>query len=218
MTALYRYQFSVLLHSQRYLPPVVAFLALLAVLTSSSTGAILPTYAIVGGLLFACVAWLTIALINTEDPVSRTIAVVNAGDSRRVLGAAVLVALTGSVVLAAIGLSYPIVTGHHTVSGTELLVGVEAQLVCVVVGMGVGLVASRLVIPRTGYSLVVALGLVLALLLVRWISPINPLLTLLNGSRHPADMLLPATGLALIGVVMLLAAAAGTQYVAVRRD
>ncbi len=218
MIALFRYTLSVLLHSQRYLPPTLAFLALLAILTSSDSGPILPVYAVCAGLVFVCSTWLTVSLVNTEEPVSRAIVVVNSRDSRKVLAAAVLVALAASLFLTVIGLYYPLVSGKHTVTGSDLLLGAEAQLTCAFVGIGMGLLTSRLVIGRPGYSLVAALALVLALLLVKWIPPVHPLLSLLGGGRKAADLMAPVSGLAAVGVLVLLASAAGTQYVAVRRD
>lgn len=218
MIALFRYTFSVLLHSQRYLPPTLLFLALMAILTSSDTGPILPLYAVSAGLVFVCSTWLTVSLINTEEPVSRAIVVVNSRDSRKVLAASVLVALAGSLFLTVIGLYYPLVSGKHTVTGLDLFLGAEAQLTCAFVGIGVGLLTSRLVIGRPGYSLVVALALVMALLLVKWIPPVHPLLSLLDGNRQPAGLLAPVAGFAVVGILVLLASAAGTQYVALRRD
>jgi hypothetical protein len=216
--ALFRYTFSILLHSQRYLPPTLVFLALLAILTSSDSGPILPVYAVSAGLVFVCSTWLTVTLINIEEPVSRAIVVVNARTSRKVLAAAVLVALAASLFLTVIGLYYPLVSGKHTLSATDLLIGTEAQLTCAFVGIAVGLLTSRLVIGRPGYSLVVALGLVLTLLLVKWIPPVHPLLSLLDGNRRAGDLLGPVTAFGAVGILVLLAGAAGTQYVSVRRD
>ncbi|MEH0582219.1 hypothetical protein QBA54_49115 [Streptomyces sp. B21-108] len=54
MIALVRYMFSVLLLSQRYLAPLLLFLGLVAVLTSSDTGPLTATYASVAGAMLLC--------------------------------------------------------------------------------------------------------------------------------------------------------------------
>lgn len=92
MSALFRYTLSTMLHSQRYLPPVVLFVAALAVGTTNGSGRLAPAYALASGALFLCSTWLTVVLINIEDPVHRAITTVHAGRSRNVLLAAISVA------------------------------------------------------------------------------------------------------------------------------
>lgn len=218
MIALIRYALATLLHSQRYLPPTLLFVAGLAVFGGSDNGPLVPVYAICAGALFVCGTWLTVALVNVEDPVLRSVTVVNAGRSGRVLAATVCGALAGCLVLAVVGLGYPLVTGQHPVTPVALLLGVEAQLTAACTGVAVGLLCSRLVIGRPGYSLVVALALVLVLLLARGVPPVNTLVRLLSEERAPEAMVAPATGYLAVAVALLLASAALTQFVAVRRD
>jgi hypothetical protein len=55
----------------------------------------------------------------------------------------------------------------------------------------VGLFCSRQVLPRPGYSLLLAAVAVLALLLVRWIPPVNALIRLLAGGDPASAMVGP---------------------------
>jgi hypothetical protein len=216
--ALFRYFLSTFAHSQRYLAPVLLYIALIAVLTGSDSGPLVPVYATCSVAMFVCSAWLTVALLNTEDPVGRGILVVAAGASRAVLGAAVWLAFVAVVVMAGVGLGYPLMSGSHASDGADLVVGIVALLTCGVMGMAVGLACSRTVIGRPGFSLVAATIMVGLWLLVPWLPPIHPLLRLLESGEPARQLLLRAIGWAAIGVAFLAASAAGTQYVTVRRS
>ncbi|MGH3803890.1 MAG: hypothetical protein ACRDTD_27920, partial [Pseudonocardiaceae bacterium] len=77
MTAMARYALADYLRSQRFLPPLVAYLSFLAILNAIQ-GTVLPGYgASAAGLLPASV-WLTLSLHNTEDALQATVTIVNA--------------------------------------------------------------------------------------------------------------------------------------------
>ena len=80
-----RYQLALLGHSQRYLPPVLLFLSLLAVLYNDRRAPVVPEYAVSAGGLFVVACWLTIALVETEDPVQRLITLAHARGQRRLI-------------------------------------------------------------------------------------------------------------------------------------
>lgn len=216
MTALYRYILATVLHSQRYVAPMVFFLGLLAILTSSDAGPLLGVYAAAAGSVLACATWVTAAVVNVEEPVGRAIIVVNARRSRDLLLAAVCVSATFCVGMVAIGLGYPMVSGSHTVTAKALLLGTIAQLTCAAVGIGLGLLCSRLVIGRPGASVLVGLALVVGVILAKPLPPVYPMLRAMTGDD-------PATGLgfvgyALVGLLFLAASGAVTQYIACRQD
>ncbi|HEX3788015.1 MAG TPA: hypothetical protein VHW44_09145 [Pseudonocardiaceae bacterium] len=217
MIALVRYALAVMLHSQRYLAPVLLFLAVLAVFTSNDPGPVLPVYALAAAALFSCAAWLTMTLLNIEEPVQRAITAVSAGGSLRALLSWVCVAVLDCLVLSALALLFPWVDGH-SVSGVELLVGVEALVTCALSGVAIGLVCSRLVIRRPGYALLTALGLVLLLVLVRGLPPVNPMFRLLAGTGRPAGLVTSAGALTGVAVLLLVLGVTVTQLVATRRD
>lgn len=218
MIGLIRYGFATMLHSQRYLAPVLLFTGVLGVFSSGDSGPLPPVYASSAAVLFVCSTWFTIALLGVEDPAHRPIVVVTAGRSRRVLLASVAVAVLSCLLLAAFGLLFPLLVAHHPVTGLDLLVGVEAQLTCASVGIAIGLLCSRLVVRRQGVALVAALGLVIVALLVPGMVPINVLVHLMGEASTSATLVAPISGLLGVAVVILSAAAAATHFLAARRD
>jgi hypothetical protein len=157
-------------------------------------------------------------VVNVEDPVQREITVVSAGRPGRVLIAAVWVVLAACVVLTALVLTIPVSLGHHHVTVTDLAVSAEAQLTAACLGTTIGLLCSRLVIRRPGYSLLVALGLVMMFVFLKGVPPINPLIRMLAQDRPPATLLAPAGAYAAASAVVLVAGVALTQFIATRRD
>jgi hypothetical protein len=209
---------SVLL-SQRYLPPTLIFLAALAVGTTSDNGPLQSSYAFCVLAMLVCTTWLTVSIINHEDPTQRRITLVMIGNSTKVLAMTVAVILTWCVPLIVIGLCYPLITGKHVVTAGILTIGVVAHLTAALVGIAIGLLCSRLVIPRIGIAMLTAAAALLAVLLIRWISPIRALMSLLsNSNRSPADSALPLTLLALLSAALLAAALLTTRAIADRRE
>lgn len=217
MIALVRYMFTVMLLSQRYLAPVLLFVGLLAVLTSSDSGPLAATYGSAAGAMLVCSVWLTMALIGLEDQPHRSIVVVNAGSSLRVLLGSVGTALLWCLLLAVTGLLLPLMFGSHTLAPADLVLGTEAQLTCALTGIAIGLVCSRLVFRRQGYALVLALVLLLAVMLGKGVSPVNILLSDLQNASGSAD-LLGSTGVLLaLAAGVLAAGVAITQAVSLRK-
>jgi len=218
MIALSRYTLSTMLHSQRYLAPVLLFMGAVAVVSSNDSGPLAPTYALCGAVLLICSTWLTIALISVDDPVHRAITVVNAGRSHTVLLASVAVAFASSLVLTAFGLVFPLLVGSHVLTAADLLLGLEAYLICANAGIAIGLICSRLVIRRQGYALVVAIGLVAAILLVPGLPPVHVLFQKMANVQRAAELVAPAAGYTAMGIALLVVSAIATQFVTTRRD
>ncbi|GGP97221.1 hypothetical protein [Streptomyces roseolilacinus] len=216
MIALVRYMSTVLLLSQRYLAPLLLFLGLVAVLTSSDTGPLTATYASVAGALLPCSVWLTTALVGLEDQPHRSIVVVSAGSRLRVLLATVGTATLWCLLLTAAGLVLPLMLGAHSPAPADLVLGTAAQLTCAFTGMAVGLVCSRLVFRRQGYALVLALLLLLAVLLGDGVSPVRTMLTHLQDAPDSSAALVP-TSLMLAAATGLLATAAAVTQAITRR-
>jgi len=180
--ALTRYGLARLTVSQRYLPPVLLFLAVVVVLTTEPGGSLFARYAACAFAQFLSMAWLTVVVVNGEDPVERSVTVVAAGGARRVLLADVLAVGAVHAGLVVFGLLYPLHAG--TGPAAAVAVGLVAQLTAGAAGISVGLPCSRLVVPRPGYAVLTALTLVLLMLLVPYPPAVNPTLRLLS---HPAD-------------------------------
>lgn len=220
MIALLRYVMAVMLHSQRYLPPLMLFIGVAIMFTGSSdVEPVVPIYGAVAGVLFVCSTWLTVVLVNVENPVRRSITMVNVGRSPSVLIANMLVALAVCLLVAVPLLGFPMLVGNHTITPTGILVGLLAQLTGACTGVAIGLAVSRLVIPRPGHSLLAALALVAFFLLIKGVPPVNPMIRLLtNSSDVTADLLSATAVYAGIAIAVLVASLSLTQFVAVRRD
>ncbi|MFE0889610.1 hypothetical protein ACFW4Q_11290 [Streptomyces rochei] len=217
MIALVGYMVTVLLLSQRYLAPLLLFLGLVAVLTSSDSGPLTATYASVAGAMLPCSVWLTVTLIGLEDRAHRSIVVISAGSHLRVLLATVATAATGCLLLTAAGLALPLMLGARTPGLADLALGTAAQLTCACTGMAIGLVCSRLIFRRQGHALVLALVLLLAVLLGKGVSPVNIMLTRLQSASDSADVLAPTGALLAVTAGVLAAAVAVTQVVTRRK-
>ena len=218
MSALYRYLLASVLLSQRYLPPTLIFLAALAVGTTSDNGPLQSSYAFCVLAMLVCATWLSVSIVNHEDPTQHKITLVMIGSSLRVLAITVLVVLTWCIPLVVIGLIYPIVTGKHVVTPGDLLIGAAAQLGTAMIGTAIGLLCSRLVIPRIGVAMLTAAAAILVVLLLRWISPIRPLMTLLSDGRSAGGAAVPITLLTALAAAMLTAAVFATRALADRRE
>jgi hypothetical protein len=143
-----RYWLAVLLHSQRYFPPLLLFVTGVVVLTDNDTGRLTAMYGACSAVLFLSALWLTVGLIQVDDPVQRAITVVNARSSARVLTAAVLVAVSCCVLCLVFGLVFPLLSGSHQVSADAVAVGAISQLGAGMTGIAVGLLCSRPIVRR----------------------------------------------------------------------
>jgi hypothetical protein len=168
--------------------------------------------------MLVCTTWLTVSIVNHEDPTQRTITLVTIGSSLRHLVATVTVVLTWCVPLLVIGLVYPIVTGAHVVTAADLAVGALGQLGAAMVGIAIGLLCSRLVIPRIGLAMLTAAAAILVVLLVRPLSPIRPIMTVLSDERPAGANAVPLTLLAALSAALLAAAVLATKLLAERRE
>ncbi|MEI8409867.1 MULTISPECIES: ATP-binding cassette domain-containing protein [unclassified Kribbella] len=81
--AFYRYLLISVLLSQRYLPPTLIFLAAMAVGTTSDSGPLQESYAFCVLAMLVCTTWLTVSIVNHEDPTQRKITLVMLGGSLR---------------------------------------------------------------------------------------------------------------------------------------
>ena len=220
MIPLVRYTVAVMVHSQRFLPPVLLFVICIGTFGhDAGTEPVIPIFAPMTAVAFVCAAWLTVALATAEDPVQRAITAVNAGRSWPQLVAVALVVLATFVVLILVLLALPIVLGNRDAGVVELLVGAVALLTGAGFGVAVGLPTSRLVIRRTGYALLATLLLLMVFLLIRGLPPVNSLVVLLSEEgTAPADMLLPEFAYLLLTVAVLAGSVAATHTVVTRRD
>jgi hypothetical protein len=217
---LVRYTVAVMVHSQRFLPPVLLFVIGMGTFAhDAGTEPVVQIVAPMTAVAFVAAAWLTVALATAEDPVQRAITAVNAGRSWPQLVAVVLVVLATFVVLILVLLALPIVLGNRGAGVMELLVGALSLLTGAAFGAAVGLPTSRLVIRRAGFALLATFALLLVFLLIRGLPPVNSLVMLLTEERaKPADMLLPELAYLLLTAAVLAGSVAATHTIITRRD
>lgn len=220
MIALIRYTAAITLHSQRYLPATLLFVVSTGVLaTGVNPGPVVPLFAPMTGVAFLCAAWLTVTLVNLEHPVQRVITVVNVGRSRSLLIAVIWVVLAISTLLAALGIAVLVLLVYDRPTALDVAAGAEAMLTGSCSGIALGMLTSRLVVRRAGYSLLAALILAVILVVVPGIPPLNPLIRLLaNTQTVTTSMFVRTTIYAAVAVVILVASTIVTQLIAARRD
>jgi len=196
--AMIRYYLALLGHSQRYLPAILAYIAVNTVLYTDPKSPLLPQYGISAGSLLVVSCWLTIAMLDVEDPVQRLVTFSHARRWRSVLGGATLAVFGCAVVLILVTVLWSgLRTGGFTI-GTFAL-GASAHALCALFGIAIGLPCSRLLVPRVGWSVLAAIFVLAAVLLVKWLPLANPLLRALTSQQ-------PLTGPFVVAVVAAVAA------------
>ncbi|OLE21492.1 MAG: hypothetical protein AUG49_21855 [Catenulispora sp. 13_1_20CM_3_70_7] len=216
-----RYTLANLFVSQRFVAPTFLYLALLAVLTSNDSGPLVGVYAATAGSLLAAAVWIAVAVANAEDPAARWVALANARRTSDVTAATAVAALLYEAALGIVGLLYPLVSGHHTVSASALGIGAAAELTCAAVGTGLGLLCARPVIVRTGVSTLTGIALVLSVLLIKELPPVSPMLRRMTGGssvRAAVPNALPFLGFAILGVAALYGCGVVAHRLGRRRD
>lgn len=216
MIAIARYAFADYLRSQRFLPPLVAFLGILAILYAFPPGPILPAYGLTAALILPISSWLAITLHNAEDPLQATVTLVNGGGFRRVLLGKTIVAVACLVALTVTALIWPMVSHAQLYAPGDITAGFIAHLTCGFTGIALGTCCTRPIIKRQGYAFAIAFLISMAGLVGRFLTPANETIRLLSGAPpRPAagELLLLAVG----AVAMLAVAAALASWVAQRR-
>jgi hypothetical protein len=200
--ALLRYYLADLLRSQRFFPPILAFLLALGVLIGSTPGPALAAYGSLALVLYPVSVWLAVAVGNAEDPVQRGITVTAAGGWTRVAGASTLVSMLTVLVLAFVGTAWPAIVTDTPYRWPELALGLAAQLACGWTGVAVGVLCARPILRRIGASAAAALVLVIATFAAgRHLPPVGSMLGLLAQTR-------PDLAAARVTVLISLAVAA----------
>lgn len=201
MIAAVRYYLALLAHAQRYLPPVLLFLGLLGLLLRQAAAPAMPEFAVTAGALAVVACWLTIAMIDVEEPVQRLISASHSRGLRTVL-----VGTVGAVLTCCVGLTVVCVVWslllHGAPAASAVGPGALVHLACACAGIAVGLPCSRLLVPKVGYSVAAAIVGLVVVLLVRWIPLVHPMLQAMAGGGR-------------VGVAVLLGAPACLAVLAV---
>ncbi|WP_327738049.1 ABC transporter [Streptomyces nojiriensis] len=206
MTALLRYQGALLLRSQRWLAPLVAYAAFVAV--GIRPGDPVPdSLGLAAAGLVPAGAWLVRICVTVEPDAARDCTAAAAGPVR-VHAAALLTALAGTLLAGAAAAAVALLTGDRAGAGpgAAALAGALAVAACALTGAAVGALCSRPLLRRRGRSVLAGtLGSLLALVLAG--SPARGAVSALVTAGRSGPVPLPFTALA---GALLLAAGAGT--------
>ena len=220
MTPLLTYLARDIARSQRYLPPVLAYLLVAAVVFGGDPGTALPAYSIVAVVLYPVGAWVAVTCANAEDPVLRAVTVVSAGGWRKVGAAVTALASVVVVVLAVLGTVIPAIIHRYSVA--EMSAGVSGQLIAGLAGVVLGVLCGRPVVHKIGISALTVVIVVLVTFASGKIPPVGAVIGLLSqadhglvASQHPGWVL--GGDLAIV-LVLLVGATLVAAEVGRRRD
>ncbi|MFE1825028.1 ABC transporter [Streptomyces yangpuensis] len=205
MTALLRYQAALLLRSQRWLAPCVAYAAFVAVGIRPGDPVLDSLgYAAAGLVPFA--AWLVRICAGNEPGAARDCAAAAAGPSR-VHAAALLTGLVGALIAGALGAgtAFLVCDRAGAAPAAAAVAGGLVTAVCALTGAAVGALSAGPLLRRRGHGVLsAALGSLLALVLAP--SPAHGAVSALATAARSGSTPLPLTSLA---VALALAGAAG---------
>jgi hypothetical protein len=175
-----------------------------SILVDSGGGPLLSTYAACAAALLFAATWLTISVVNAEDPAQTPITAVTAGSWRRVQASKLVVALLASLLLAVVALVLaPVLTGRAGNPG-DVGWGAGALALTAVTGVGFGAVCSRPLIRSRSWAFLAAVSLCLVQIVVPNAPPVRQLLVRF-GEQHPHD--LPSAVLVTAAETIVLAGA-----------
>ncbi|WP_029138546.1 hypothetical protein [Nakamurella lactea] len=207
MVAMIRYRLALLGHSQRYLPPVLLYLAVLATQYTEPLSPLPPEYAISAGTMTVLACWLTITTVAVESPAQRLITLSHARRPARVPAGIVVAVLLCCLALTAVSLCWSLVV-HSGGAATDVTIGALVHLAAALAGIAIGLPCSALLIDRLGWTVIAAVAGLLVLIMVPWVPVLNPVLRALSGITAPGPGI---AVLSLAGALVLF----GLSWVAV---
>jgi hypothetical protein len=207
MIALLRYVGRDTLRSQRWVAPLLCFGAIDAII-GAQTGSVLPSYAIGAAALLFITTWLTVVIINNEDPIQQSITEVCAGNQTKVRVSKLAVSFLIAVVLGVLGMIAPTIIASSTTTIKEVIAGISAQVITAAMGVTFGAICSRPIIRRRSWSVLLGALLGMATVLIPHGPPTRQLLVLFNETGHFAL----GPPVLLIGIETLLLAGLATAW------
>jgi hypothetical protein len=199
--ALVAYTWSNVARSQRWVPPLVLFGAVLAIF-SASTGSVLPSYSGVAASLLFIATWVSLIFANTEDAIQVAVTQTAAGSRAKVRLAKLLAAYLFAVVLGLLGLVGPAVASPSGVTLSAVLIGASEMAITALAGVAIGALCSRPIIKRTAWAFFSAIIGCLVIVLVPHCPPTDQLILLFD---HTRPQHVPLAMIAIAGETVALA-------------
>jgi hypothetical protein len=183
--ALLRYTSSDVLHGQRWVAPVVA-LGLVDAVVSAQTGSVLPTFAVLATAMLFIGTWLTVVIVNNEDPVQQSITETCAGGGPKVRLSKLLFGFLSAVLLGLLAMVPPIAIAANGVTAKDLLAGASGLVIAALAAVGLGSLCSRPIVRRHAWSVLAGILVGMATVLIPNGVPSRQLLVLFNKTGHVA--------------------------------
>lgn len=208
--ALVRYLAADVLRSQRWVAPLLAFLAGVTVFNVAG-GPLLTTYADTATVLLPVSVWLTVVVVKSEDPVQAAITAVTVGSDLRLRLAKLVTAWTACAVITTVAVLWPLLARSYSgpATGGDVAAGITAHLLVALFGVGIGSLGMRGVLDRAGYTVLVATGVCLADILVPHAPPARRILELFDdgavGGLVPVAAATALLSVALLGTSLAIA-------------
>jgi hypothetical protein len=207
MIALVRYVARDAFRSHRWAAPLLCFGVIDAIISAQS-GSVLPSYAIGAAALLFITTWLTVVIINNEDPIQQSITEVCAASQTKVRVSKLVVSFLTAVVLGVLGMIAPTIISGSSPTIKEVIAGISAQVITAVMGVAFGAICSRPIIRRRSWSVLLGVLLGLATVLIPHGPPTRQILVLFNETGHLAL----GVPVLLIGIETLLLAGVATAW------
>ncbi|HWD07493.1 MAG TPA: hypothetical protein VHA57_00215 [Actinomycetota bacterium] len=163
MTAVARYELRSLLLTQRWVAPFLIYAAFLAILYAGPAGPGMTAFAITAFGLIPIGAFVTRALLHSEDDIARQVTVAAAGSPVRVQSAALLACAGLTAVLAVVAVAWGVVA--DSVHQLPLIAGgLAIHLLFGLFGIALGAAFSRPLVTPVGPAVLgIVAGTTLAL-------------------------------------------------------
>src|ERR1700722_15956469 len=179
MKAALRYSCRDTLRAQRWVAPLVSFAAIDAI-ASAQTGSLLPTFAATATALLFVGTWLTVVVVNNEDSIQQAITESCVGSRSKLRVAKLVLAFLATAMLGILGMIGPVLSLSSKVIPRELTAGLCAHLITSVAAVALGALCSRPLVRRLAWSVLFAILICLATVIIPGAPPTRQLLVLFN--------------------------------------
>ena len=215
MTAATGYYLRLLVYRQAVLPPVLAYLSLVAVSYASPAGPPLRPGAVTSVALMPVTAWLVRLAATSESTPFAEITLAALGGPLRRQAARLAATLSAAAALGGVAIIWAALAdpGPYPATTVIALVGMHLAEACA--GAGIGMLVAPPLRIRAGAAITAVIGLTVVSLVVPWLPPLNPLLRAVyqHPSPGPGQLAVITCEAAAVGVAAALAGA-----VAIRRQ
>jgi hypothetical protein len=179
--ALMRYLADDALRAGRWVAPGVLFLAVTVSGTAVGESA-LGSYGFSVAALFPVSMWLTVAVLNSEDPAQTTITTVAVGNAFVLRLAKLLVAYLGGQVLIAVAVLWPLLMGQPA-GPADVPAGILAHQLSGLAGVAFGSLIGRPLLSTPTWAVMIGIAVFLLELLVPGFPPVRPIAV--SFATHP---------------------------------